>query len=80
MVSREWSALNSVTRHSMPIMSGGGPGLLLSIWLPPTALAGGSDGRGEAALEIAEQIPFRFLVQHLGLPNESFSEKKFDRR
>jgi sugar phosphate isomerase/epimerase len=30
------------------------------------------------ALEIAEQIPFPFLVQHLGLPNESFSEKKFE--
>jgi sugar phosphate isomerase/epimerase len=30
------------------------------------------------ALEIAEQIPFRFLVQHLGVPNESFSEKKFE--
>lgn len=30
------------------------------------------------ALEIAEQIPFHFLVQHLGLPNESFSEKKFE--
>jgi sugar phosphate isomerase/epimerase len=30
------------------------------------------------ALEVAEQIPFRFLIQHLGLPNESFSEKKFE--
>lgn len=30
------------------------------------------------ALEIAEQIPFRFLVQHLGTANESFSEKKFE--
>jgi len=30
------------------------------------------------ALEIAEQIPFRFLVQHLGVSNESFSEKKFE--
>jgi sugar phosphate isomerase/epimerase len=30
------------------------------------------------ALEIAEQIPFRFLVQHLGLPNEDFDEKKFE--
>ena len=30
------------------------------------------------ALEIAEQIPFRFLVQHLGTSNESFSEKKFE--
>src|SRR6516164_3671046 len=30
------------------------------------------------ALEIAEQIPFRFLIQHIGLPNESFDEKKFE--
>jgi len=30
------------------------------------------------ALEIAEQIPFRFLVQHLGTPNESFNERKFE--
>lgn len=30
------------------------------------------------ALEIAEQIPFRFLVQHIGTPNESFDEKKFE--
>jgi sugar phosphate isomerase/epimerase len=29
-------------------------------------------------LEIAEQIPFRFLVQHLGVGNESFSERKFE--
>jgi sugar phosphate isomerase/epimerase len=30
------------------------------------------------ALEIAEQIPFRFLVQHLGTANESFDERKFE--
>ena len=30
------------------------------------------------ALEIAEQIPFRFLVQHVGTPNESFGEKKIE--
>jgi len=30
------------------------------------------------ALEIAEQIPFRFLIQHIGTPNESFDEKKFE--
>jgi len=30
------------------------------------------------ALEIAEQIPFRFLVQHIGLPDESFDERKFE--
>src|SRR6266576_1311395 len=30
------------------------------------------------ALEIAEQIPFRFLIQHIGVPNESFNARKFE--
>ncbi len=30
------------------------------------------------ALEIAEQIPYRFLVQHIGTGGESFSERKFE--
>ena len=30
------------------------------------------------ALELAEQIPFRFLVQHLGVSGESFDERKFE--
>ncbi len=30
------------------------------------------------ALEIAEQIPFRFLIQHIGVPNETFDERKFE--
>lgn len=30
------------------------------------------------AIELAEQIPFRFLVQHVGLPNESFDDRKFE--
>src|SRR5436190_17495531 len=30
------------------------------------------------ALEIAEQIPFRFLVQHLGTSGESFNDRKFE--
>jgi sugar phosphate isomerase/epimerase len=30
------------------------------------------------ALELAEQIPFRFLVQHVGVPGESLDERKFD--
>jgi sugar phosphate isomerase/epimerase len=30
------------------------------------------------ALELAEQIPFRFLVQHIGLGGESFDENKFE--
>jgi sugar phosphate isomerase/epimerase len=30
------------------------------------------------AIEIAEQIPFRFLVQHVGVAGEYFDEKRFD--
>jgi sugar phosphate isomerase/epimerase len=30
------------------------------------------------AIEVAEQIPFRFLIQHIGVPNESFNERKFE--
>ncbi len=30
------------------------------------------------ALEIAEQIPFRFLIQHIGVSNEAFDERKFE--
>jgi len=30
------------------------------------------------ALELAEQIPFRFLIQHLGVGGESFSDQKFE--
>ncbi|MGA7382443.1 MAG: sugar phosphate isomerase/epimerase family protein [Terriglobales bacterium] len=30
------------------------------------------------ALELAEQIPFRFLVQHIGLPGEEFDDRKFE--
>ncbi len=30
------------------------------------------------AIELAEQIPFRFLIQHIGVGNESFSEHKFE--
>ena len=30
------------------------------------------------ALEIAEQIPFRFLIQHVGTGNETFDDRKFE--
>jgi len=30
------------------------------------------------ALELAEQIPFRFLVQHMGVGGESFDDRKFE--
>ncbi len=30
------------------------------------------------AIELAEHIPFRFLIQHIGVPNEAFDEHKFE--
>ncbi len=30
------------------------------------------------SLEVAEHIPFRFLVQHIGIGNEEFDERKFE--
>ena len=30
------------------------------------------------AIEMAEQIPFRFLIQHIGVANESFDDRKFE--
>lgn len=30
------------------------------------------------AIEVADQLPFRFLILHLGLPNEEYSLAKFD--
>jgi len=30
------------------------------------------------AIELAEQIPFRFLVQHMGVSSETFDERKFE--
>jgi sugar phosphate isomerase/epimerase len=52
---------------------------------PPVNIASiDRGGRVEAmdeikrALEVAEQIPFRFLIQHIGTTNEDFNEKKFE--
>ena len=30
------------------------------------------------ALEVAETLPFRFLIQHLGIPGDEFDDRKFD--
>ena len=30
------------------------------------------------ALEVAEHVPFRFLVQHVGIGNDTFDDRKFD--
>jgi sugar phosphate isomerase/epimerase len=30
------------------------------------------------AIEVAEHIPFRFLIQHIGMPGEEFEDRKFE--
>ncbi len=37
-----------------------------------------SEDEVKRALEVAETIPFQYLVQHMGVPDEEFSQKKFD--
>ena len=79
-----WFASNSSELFSLhaPLIASGEWGRMDT---PPLNIAG-RDRRErieamdeiKRALEIAEQIPFRFLVQHLGTPNEDFSEKKFE--
>src|SRR5206468_1998443 len=34
--------------------------------------------RKQHVREVAEHVPFRFLIQHIGVPNESFNERKFE--
>jgi sugar phosphate isomerase/epimerase len=80
----EWFRGSDVTLHSVhsPLYSDYEWGRTGSppVNLASTDRAGLVDAMDEVkrALEIAEQIPFRFLVQHLGVPNEVFSEKKFE--
>jgi len=52
---------------------------------PPVNIASSDRGQGiqamdeiKRAIEVAEQIPFRFLVQHIGVPGEEFDEKRND--
>ncbi len=70
--------LNSVHRRSTPTTNGDAPALLRSILRRRSRRRVEAMDEIKRALEIAEQIPFRFLVQHLGTPNESYSEKKFE--
>src|SRR5215475_5913609 len=71
--------LNSVHSPLYPDYEGGRSGAP-RVNVASTDRAGRIEAMDEIkrALEIAEQIPFRFLVQHIGTPNESFDEKKFE--
>src|SRR6202165_4119075 len=58
----------------------GGRAVSPPVNIASTDRAGRIDAMDEIkrALEVAEHIPFRFLVQHIGNPNDAFDEKKFE--
>ena len=80
----DWFKTSGVTLHSVHApMSGdyefgrtGAP----PVNVASTDRAGRIEAMDEVkrALEVAEHIPFRFLVQHLGLSGETFDDRKFE--
>jgi len=80
----EWFRTSGVPLHSVhaPIFSDydtgrtGGPPVNLAATDRAQRIAAMDEIK--RALEIAEQIPFRFLVQHIGVPGETFDDRKFE--
>src|SRR5205823_80867 len=80
----EWFRTSGVPLHSVhaPIFSDydtgrtGGPPVNLAATDRAQRIAAMDEIK--RALEIAEQIPFRFLVQHIGVPDETFNDRKFE--
>ena len=79
-----WFRATGVTFHSMhsPMYSdeewgrGGAPGLNIAALEKRERIAAMDEIK--RALEVAEQAPFKFLVQHLGVSNEETSERKVE--
>jgi sugar phosphate isomerase/epimerase len=80
----QWFSDLSVPLHSMhapPYSEPGGlrrGGFPISISYTQRRLRIDSMDEIKRTLEVAEQLPFRYLVLHLGLDNEGFSLEKFD--
>jgi sugar phosphate isomerase/epimerase len=79
-----WFSDHAVTLHSLhaPLFSdwnwGRSGGLLISVaYLERRARIASMD-EIKRAIEVAEHLPFRYLVLHLGLPNEEYDLRKFD--
>ncbi len=67
------------TRPCTPITSGDAPAPRRSISHPPIGLAASRPWtRSSARSKSPNYIPFRFLVQHIGNPDEEFDDKKFE--
>jgi len=80
----QWFADHNVALHSvhMPLFAdeawGHLGGLAVSIAYLERPKRIDSMDEIKRTLEIAERIPFRFLILHLGLPNEEYDLRKFD--
>jgi sugar phosphate isomerase/epimerase len=79
-----WFAENQITPHSVhaPLYTGVGMGRdgqpqlnLVDKEKPARVVAMDEMKR---ALEAAEQLPFRYFIQHIGTPNEKFDPLRFD--
>ena len=79
-----WFSNNNMQLHSMhsPLHresdTGRGNGPTLNVVDPEKRLRIEAMDEIKRAIEAAEYLPFRYLIQHLGTPNESFSPAKFD--
>jgi sugar phosphate isomerase/epimerase len=80
----QWFSDHPVTLHSLhaPLFSdwnwGRSGGLLISVAYLERRLRIACMDEIKRAIAIAEFLPFRYLVLHLGLPNEDYDLKKFD--
>ena len=79
----QWFSDHAVTLHSLhaPLYTGTrgrSEGLLISIAHLERRLRITSMDEIKRAIEVAEILPFRYLVLHLGLPNEGYELRKFD--
>ena len=80
----QWFSDHAVNLHSLhaPLFSdwnwGRSGGLLISIAYLGRRLRIASMDEIKRAIEVAELLPFRYLVLHLGLPDEEYDLRKFD--
>ena len=80
----QWFSDHAVTLHSLhaPLFSdwnwGRAGGLLISVAYLERRLRIASMDEIKRAIAVAEILPFRYLVLHLGLPNEEYDLTKFD--
>jgi len=80
----QWFSDHAVTLHSLhaPLFSdwnwGRAGGLPISVAYLGRRLRIASMDEIKRAIEVAELLPFRYLVLHLGLPGEEYDLRKFD--